>query len=414
MLPTRVVVTGLGAVTPIGIGVRNFWQGLVSGKSGGGAITYFDASPFPTRIACELQGFDPKEWVPEKDIDRTDPFVWFAMAAAEMAVSESGLQAAGYDPNDVGVLIGSGIGGLQTIENSKVILIEKGPRRITPCLIPMLIGDMASGMVSIRYGYKGPNISIASACATGNHAIGEAYRMIQRGEAKVMVAGGAEAAITPLGLAGFTQMKAMSRRNDDPQRASRPFDKDRDGFVAGEGAGVVVLEELESAKKRGAPIRGEVIGYGQSADAYHMTAPSPDGEGARTAMRKALADAKVSPEEVDYLNAHGTSTQMNDSVETTAIKAVFGEYAYKLPVSSTKSMTGHLLGAAGGIEFVACCLAMENGAIPPTINYETPDPDCDLDYVPNTAREFKGGICMSNTFGFGGHNAVLVVRKFEG
>ncbi|MCG3196603.1 MAG: 3-oxoacyl-[acyl-carrier-protein] synthase 2 [bacterium] len=414
MSSPRVVVTGLGAVTPIGIGVENFWRGLAEGKSGGGPITYFDASAFPTRIACELQGFNPKDWVPEKEIDRTDPFVWFAMAAAEMAVSECGLKDAGYDPNDVGVLIGSGIGGLQTIENSKIVLVEKGPRRITPFLIPMLIGDMASGMVSIRYGFKGPNISIASACATGNHAIGEAYRMIQRGEAKVMVTGGAEAAITPLGLAGFTQMKAMSRRNEDPARASRPFDKGRDGFVAGEGAGVVVLEELEAARKRGAPIHGEVVGYGQSADAFHMTAPAPDGEGARTAMNKALADARLSPEEVHYLNAHGTSTPMNDSIETTAIKAVFGGHAYKLPVSSTKSMTGHLLGAAGGVEFVACCLALENRAIPPTINYETPDPECDLDYVPNTAREFAGRVCMSNTFGFGGHNAVLVVRKFEG
>lgn len=414
-MSVRVVVTGLGAVTPIGIGVEAYWEGLENGKSGGCLIDYFDPQAFSTRVAAEVKGFKPEEWVPEKEVSRTDPFVWFGMAAAEMAVRDSGLlDLQGLDPNRVGVLIGSGIGGLQTIESSKEILMAKGPRRITPFLIPMLIGNMASGMVSIRYGYKGPNMSIATACATGNHAIGEAGRLIQRGEADIMLCGGAEAAITPLGLAGFTQMKAMSRRNEEPAKASRPFDKDRDGFVAGEGAGVVVLEELEHAKRRGAKIYAELSGYGQSADAFHMTAPAADGEGAQTAMRKALEDAGITPGQVDYINAHGTSTPMNDAIETAAIKSVFGDHAYKLKVSSTKSMTGHLLGAAGGIEFVACVLMYQHGAIPPTINYETPDPDCDLDYVPNQAQEFHGDVCMSNGFGFGGHNAVLVTRRFKG
>jgi 3-oxoacyl-[acyl-carrier-protein] synthase II len=414
-MSVRVVVTGLGAVTPIGVGVEAYWNGLVSGKSGGVTISYFNTDAFPTKIAAEIRDFNPADWVPEKDISRSDPFVWYAMAAAEMAVNDSGLKdVQGLDPNEVGVLIGSGIGGLQSIENNKQILLEKGPRRITPFLIPMLIGDMASGMVSIRYGFKGPNMSIATACASGNHSIGEASCMIRRGDATIMVCGGAEAAITPLGLAGFTQMKAMSRRNDEPQKASRPFDKDRDGFIAGEGSGVAVIEELEHARKRGAKIYAELVGYGQSADAFHMTAPAPDGEGAQTAMRKALDNARISADQVDYLNAHGTSTQMNDAIETAAIKAVFGDSARRLKVSSTKSMTGHLLGAAGGVEFVACCLMFERGAIPPTINYETPDPECDLDYVPNVAQEFHGDICISNTFGFGGHNAVLAVRRFKG
>ncbi len=414
-MSVRVVVTGLGAVTPIGIGVEEFWEGLVNGKSGGCRISYFDPTAFATQVAAEVKGFKAEEWVPEKEVSRTDPFVWFGMAAAEMAVRDSGLaELPGLDPTRVGVLIGSGIGGLQTIESNKEILLAKGPRRITPFLIPMLIGNMASGMVSIRYGYKGPNMSIATACATGNHAIGEAARIIQRGEADIMLCGGAEAAITPLGLAGFTQMKAMSRRNEEPEKASRPFDKDRDGFVAGEGAGVVVIEELEHAKKRGAKIYAEVAGYGQSADAFHMTAPASDGEGAQSAMRNALEDARISPGQVDYINAHGTSTPMNDVIETAAIKSVFGGHAHKLKVSSTKSMTGHLLGAAGGIEFVACVLMFQHGAIPPTINYETPDPECDLDCVPNQAQEFHGDFCMSNGFGFGGHNAVLIARRFQG
>ncbi|GMV64878.1 MAG: 3-oxoacyl-[acyl-carrier-protein] synthase 2 [Candidatus Hinthialibacteria bacterium] len=414
-MSVRVVVTGMGAVAPIGIGVDQFWSGLSEGVSGAGTITYFNSEAYATRIACEVKGFKPEEWVPEKEISRSDPFVWFGMAAAEMAVRDSGLlDIQGLDPTRVGVLIGTGIGGLQTIESSKEVLLEKGPRRISPFLIPMLIGNMASGMVSIRYGFKGPNMSIATACATGNHAIGEAQRIIQRGEADIMVCGGAEAAITPLGLAGFVQMKAMSRRNDSPETASRPFDKDRDGFVAGEGAGVVVLESLEHARKRGAPIYGEMAGYGQSADAFHMTAPASDGEGAQAAMRNALKDAGINPDQVDYINAHGTSTQLNDTIETAAIKSVFQDHARRLQISSTKSMTGHLLGAAGGIEFVACCLMFAHNAIPPTINYETPDPDCDLDYVPNQAREFTGDVCMSNGFGFGGHNAVLIARRFRG
>lgn len=410
----RVVVTGMGAVTPIGNGLEAFWEGLVSGRSGGGPLTCFDTENLQVRIAAHVKDFNVLDWLPEKEVGRTDPFVHFGTAAAVMAVSQSGLDTQeGLDPHVVGVLIGSGIGGLQTIEANKIVLMEKGPRRITPFLIPMLIVNMASGVVSMRYGFKGPNLSIATACATGNHAIGEAYRIIQRGDAEAMVCGGTEAAITPLGLAGFTNMKAFSKRNDEPEKASRPFDKDRDGFVAGEGAGVVVLEALEFAKNRGAKILGEITGYGLSGDAFHMTAPDPEGDGAQRAMRMALKSAGRDLSEVDYINAHGTSTPMNDAIETKAIKAVFGEQAYKIPVSSTKSMTGHLLGAAGGIEFIACCLMFEHGKIPPTINYETPDPDCDLDYVPNVARDFSGKVCLSNSFGFGGHNAVLVIERFE-
>jgi len=411
----RVVVTGMGAVTPIGIGIEAYWDGLSHGKSGGGLISYFDTEAFGVHIACEVKGFVPEEWIDPKDVGKTDPFVWFGMAAADMAVKESGiLEIRDLDPTTVGVLIGSGIGGLQTIEANKELILEKGPRRITPFLIPMLIVNMASGMVSIRYGFKGPNTSVATACATGNHAIGEAYRLIQRGDANAMVAGGTEAAITPLGLAGFTNMKAFSRRNDDPEHASRPFDKDRDGFVAGEGAGVVVLEELEHAKARGAKIYAEVTGYNMTGDAFHMTAPEPNGEGAQRAMKLALKDAEKSPEDVDYINAHGTSTPMNDAMETRAIKGVFGDHAKKLKISSTKSMTGHLLGAAGGIEFIACCLAFEHNLIPPTINYQTPDPECDLDYTPNVGAEFNGNVAMSNGFGFGGHNAVVIAERFQG
>jgi 3-oxoacyl-[acyl-carrier-protein] synthase II len=414
-MSSRVVVTGLGAVTPIGTGIEKFWNGLVSGRSGAGPITRFDVEQFQVRIAAEVDDFDAADWMPEKEIDHFDPYVRFAVGAAVMAVTQSGLeQARDLDPTEVGVLIGSGIGGLQTTEENKIKLLEKGPRRITPFLIPMLITNMASGVVSIRYGFKGPNMAIVTACATGNHSIGEAYRIIQRGDAKAMVCGGAEAAITPLGLAGFTNMKAFSRRNDEPEKASRPFDKDRDGFVAGEGAGVVVLEDYDFAKKRGAEILAEITGYGMSADAFHMTAPDPDGDGAYRAMGLALKDAGKSPGEVDYINAHGTSTQMNDAIETKAIWSLFGEDARKIPTSSTKSMTGHLLGAAGGIEFVACCLMLQRGVIHPTINYETPDPECDLDVVPNTAREFSGDVAISNSFGFGGHNAVLVVERFKG
>ena len=411
----RVVVTGLGAVTPIGIGIDPYWEGLKNGSSGAGYISRFDTEKFGVRIACEIKDFVPEEWMDPKDVGKTDPFVWYALAAAHMAVEESGLcDIQGLDSTQIGVLIGSGIGGLQTIEANKELILEKGPRRITPFLIPMLIVNMASGMVSIRYGFKGPNTSVATACATGNHAIGEAYRLIQRGDATAMVAGGAESAITPLGLAGFTNMKAFSRRNDEPERASRPFDKDRDGFVAGEGAGVVVLEELEHAKARGAKIYAEMSGYAMTGDAFHMTAPEPNGEGAQRAMKQALKDAKRTPEDVSYINAHGTSTPMNDAMETRAIKGVFGDHAKQIPISSTKSMTGHLLGAAGGIEFIACCLAFEHDLIPPTINYETPDPDCDLDYTPNTPAEFKGNVAMSNGFGFGGHNAVVIAERFLG
>jgi 3-oxoacyl-[acyl-carrier-protein] synthase II len=410
----RIVVTGMGVVTPIGTGLDAYWEGLSTGKSGGGLITKFETEPYPIRIAAEVKDFDPAAWMPEKDIERTDPYVHFAVAAAVQAVEQSGLdQIPNLDPTEVGVLIGSGIGGLQTTEANKIKLLEKGPRRISPFLIPMLIINMGSGVVSMRYGFKGPNLSVATACATGNHAIGEAAEIIRRGDAKAMVAGGAEAAITPLGLTGFTNMKAFSKRNEEPAKASRPFDRDRDGFVAGEGAGIVVLEDYEFAKARGAHILAELTGYGMSGDAFHMTAPDPDGDGAQRAMKLALKNAGRSPEEIDYINAHGTSTPMNDAIETKAIKAVLGEHAKKVRVSSTKSMTGHLLGAAGGIEFVACVLAFQHGLIPPTINYETPDPECDLDYTPNQAVEFSGNIAVSNSFGFGGHNAVLVVERFK-
>ena len=407
----QVVVTGMGVVSPIGIGVEEFGQALFLGKNGVGKITHFDPSPYRSRMAGEVKNFDPYSYLPPKEVKRMDRFTQLGMVAAEEAIRQAEITDEDNDPGTIGVLVGSGVGGLRTIEREQTTLLEKGPQRVSPFLVPMLITDITSALIAIKYGFSGPNFSISTACATGNHSIGEAFKIIQRGDAEIMVAGGAEAAITPLGLAGFCAMRALSTRNEHPEKASRPFDKERDGFVMGEGAGVVVIEELEQARKRGVPIWGEIIGFGMSEDAYHITQPVSDGRGIRQATNKALEDAKISPGEVDYINAHGTSTPFNDKVETQAIKDVFGRKAYQIPISSTKSMTGHLLGATGGVELIACLLALREGILPPTINYENPDPECDLDYVPNEAREVKIKIVMSNSMGFGGHNAVLVVKK---
>ena len=410
----RVVVTGMGALTPLGLTVEESWKSALAGVSAAGEIRQFDASAFPVRIACELPGFDVEKFVDTREARKMDPCTQYGVAASMMAWKNAGLDDGEIDPDRVGVLIGSGVGGIQTFESQHTVLMEKGPRRISPFFIPMMIADMPSGTVSILLGLKGPNYATVSACASGAHAIGAAFRAVQRGDADAMVAGGTEAAVCAMAVGGFANMKAISARNDDPKRASRPFDADRDGFVLGEGAGIVVLEELEHAKRRGAAIRAEIVGYGATSDAHHITAPAPDGEGAVRAMRAALNDAKLEPSDVGYVNAHGTSTQLNDKYETAALKTVFGEHARTLMVSSTKSMTGHLLGAAGGVELIFTALALESSVVPPTINYETPDPECDLDYVPNQARETKTTAALSNSFGFGGHNAVLAVRRFEG
>jgi len=409
----RVVVTGMGVVSPIGIGVEEFKKGLFSGKSGVRRITLFDPSSYRSQIAGEVRDFDPQKYLSPKEIKRMDRFTQFGIVAAEEAIRQAGINFEEEDTSRMGVLVGSGVGGLSTIEREEGNLLRGGPQKVSPFLVPMLITDIASAQIAIRYKLSGPNLSISTACATGNHSIGEAFRVIQRGEADLMIAGGAEAAITPLGLAGFCSMRALSTRNEEPEKASRPFDRGRDGFVIGEGAGVVVLEELNRARKRGASILGEIIGFGMTADAYHITQPIQDGRGIKEAMLRALKDAGVSPREVDYINAHGTSTPLNDRVETQAIKDLFGEHAYRVPVSSTKSMTGHLLGATGGVELIACLLALNEGVIPPTINYENPDPECDLDYVPNKARELNIKTILSNSMGFGGHNAVLIVKKYE-
>lgn len=413
----RVVVTGLGVVSPIGSTIEEFWKSLLEGKSGVRRLSGFDPTYFTSKIAAEVKEFDPAPYLSPKEIKRMDRFTQFAVVAAKTAIADSKMDLDKMDRNRVGVFVGSGIGGLNTIEKEHAQFLsigpEKGPDRISPFLIPMLIVNMAAGQVSITLGLKGPNSAIATACATGNHAIGDAFRIIQRDEADVMVSGGTEAAVTPMGFGGFCALKALSTRNDEPERASRPFDKNRDGFVMGEGAGIVVLEELEHARKRNAHIYCELIGYGMSADAYHMTAPDPKGDGAIRCLTASIKDAGVSPADVDYINAHGTSTLYNDKIETIAIKKVFGTHAKKLAVSSTKSVMGHLLGAAGGVELVVCALTIKEGIIPPTINYETPDPDCDLDYVPNKPRASKVKVCMSNALGFGGHNATLVVRKFS-
>jgi 3-oxoacyl-[acyl-carrier-protein] synthase II len=403
----------MGVISALGQDVRTFWDNLVAGKSGISRIESFDVSDYPTQIAAEVKDFDPGLYMDKKEIKRTDRFVQFAMAAAQQALKQAGLDMEKVDPEQVGVNIGSGIGGLATLEEQHKILLEKGPKRVSPFFVPMMIADMAAGQISIMIGAKGPNLSPISACATGNHSIGEAYRIIQRGDAQVMISGGAEATIRPMALAGFCSAKAMSTRNDEPEKASRPFDLNRDGFVMGEGAGVLVLESLEHALKRNAPILAEVIGYGMTGDAYHLTAPAPEGEGAARAMKKALASANLAPEAIDYINAHGTSTDLNDKFETIAIKAAFGEHAYKVPISSTKSMTGHLLGAAGGVEAIASVMTLVEQIIPPTINYETPDPECDLDYVPNQARKASVRTVLSNSLGFGGHNATLIFKRYE-
>ena len=408
----RVVVTGLGLVTPLGTGVEKTWKALCAGESGIGRITRFDPSGYDAQIAGEVKDFDPAQFIEKKEIKKMDTFIHYAVGASQLAVEDARLTVAPEEATRVGVYIGSGIGGLGSIEHYHDVLKEKGPGRVSPFFIPMTIINLASGQVAIRLGAKGPNSCAVTACATGNHCIGDATRLIQRDDADVMLAGGAEAAITPLGVAGFASAKALSFRNNEPMKASRPFDKDRDGFVLGEGAGVVVLEELEHARKRGARIYAEVIGYAMNSDAYHITAPPEEGEGAVRCMEMALKDADVAKTDIGYINAHGTST-MADAIETKAIKQVFGEQAYHIPVSSTKSMTGHLLGAAGGIEAVFSILALYDGILPPTINFDHPDPACDLDYVPNHSRPAKPQVVLSNSFGFGGVNACLLFRRCE-
>jgi 3-oxoacyl-[acyl-carrier-protein] synthase II len=407
----RVVVTGIGVVSALGTGVEKNWNALLQGQSGVDHISRFDASDLPTQIAGEVKDFNAEEFIDKKEIKKMDLFIQYALAAADMAMKDSALVINEENAERVGVLVGSGLGGLPTIEKYHEALNEGGYKKVTPFFIPMLIINLAPGQISIRYGAKGPNFSAVSACAAGTHAIGEAYHVIRRGDADAMITGGAESTITPLAIAGFNAMKALSTRNDDPQGASRPFDKDRDGFVMGEGAGILILEEYEGAKARGAKIYAEVVGYGLSGDAYHLTAPAPEGEGAARCMKMALKNAGLNPEEVDYINAHGTSTPFNDYYETLAIKSALGDHSRKVMVSSTKGMTGHALGAAGGIEAVFSLLAMERGVVPPTINYTTPDPDCDLDYVANTARQAKVNVAVSNSLGFGGTNATIIFKK---
>jgi len=407
-----VIVTGLGLVTPLGIGVDETWTDLCKGQSGISEITRFDASGFDTKIAGEVKNFNPKDFLSKKEAKRTQLFIAYAVAASRMALEDSGLTIDKTNENRVGVLTGCGFGGLQLLEQTTVVLQKKGPQRVTPFFIPMMIGNMAPGMISIYLGAKGPNSSIATACASGTHAVGDAFRIIKRGEADAMITGGVESVITPTCIAGFNAMKALSTRNDDPERASRPFDRDRDGFVVGEGCGILVLETLDSALARGARIYAEICGYGMSGDGFHMAAPSPEGEGAARCMAVALTDAQMTGDEIDYINAHGTSTQLNDVYETQAIKSVFKEKASFIAVSSTKSMTGHLLGGAGGIETVFTALTISEGIIPPTINIDHPDEECDLDYVPNKARKMDVKTAMTNSFGFGGTNATLILKKY--
>ena len=414
MSTRRVVVTGLGALSPVGNTADEFWSSLLQGRSGVGPITKFDTEGYPTRIAGEVRNFDPLNFVDKKDARRLDPYLQYAVASSVLAVQDAALDTGKVDGARFGVLIGSGIGGISTLLESHRNLLEKGPDRVSPFFIPMIIANMASGLVSIRFGAKGPNSSVVTACATGNHAIGDSFKIIQRGDADVMIAGGSEAIIIPLTIAGFCSMKAMSTRNEEPTKAMRPFDATRDGFVCGEGAGILILEALEHALARDASIYAEIVGYGMTGDAHHMTAPDPEGDGAMRAMTLALRDAGLDVSAVGYINAHGTSTPYNDKFETLAIKRVFGEHARRLAVSSTKSMTGHLLGAAGGVEAIATVLALHHGVLPPTINYETPDPECDLDYVPNQARKQNVEVALSNAFGFGGTNATLAFRTYLG
>ncbi|WP_029420548.1 beta-ketoacyl-ACP synthase II [Alicyclobacillus macrosporangiidus] len=409
----RVVITGLGVVTPIGNDVPTFWRNLVEGRSGVSMIDAFDVSDYPTKFAAVVRDFNPEQYIDKKELRRLDRFTQFAIAAARQAVADAGLEIHEENAERVGVYIGSGIGGIHTLLENYRTLLDRGPRRVSPFVVPMMIANMASGQVSILLGAKGPNSTAVTACATGTHAIGDAFKIIERGDADVMIAGGSEAAIVDLALAGFCNAKALSTRNDAPEKASRPFDKDRDGFVMGEGAGILVLESLEHALQRGARVRAEIVGYGMSGDAYHVTAPHPEGDGAYRAMAAALRDAGIQPEDVDYINAHGTSTDVGDVHETLAIKRLFGDHAKRLAVSSNKSMIGHLLGAAGGVEAVATVKTIEDGILPPTINYETPDPECDLDYVPNVARPAQVRYALSNSFGFGGHNAVIVLSRYQ-
>ncbi|MCE5312285.1 MAG: beta-ketoacyl-ACP synthase II [Nitrospiraceae bacterium] len=408
----RVVITGLGLVTPLGIGVEASWNAALQGRSGIGPITQFDTTDSPVRIAGEVKGFDAAQYVEPKEIKKMDRFIHLAMAAATIAMEDSALKITPENAEKVGVIVGAGMGGLPAIEHYHKIYLEKGMRRISPFFIPMLIINLASGNISIKFGAKGPNSSVVTACATGSHSIGDAFRIIQRGEADAMIAGGTESVITPLAVGGFAVMKALSTRNDEPERASRPFDAGRDGFVMGEGAGVLVMESLESALARGAKIYAEIIGYGMSSDAYHITTPAPEGEGALRCMKAAIKDAGIQKEDIDYINAHGTSTKYGDELETSAIKTLFGDHAYKLCVSSTKSMTGHLLGAAGGVEAIFSVLSIYNNIVPPTANLENPDPECDLDYVPGKARQKAVNCALSNSFGFGGTNACLLFKKF--
>ncbi len=409
---SRVVITGVGVITPIGLNSDQFWQSLAGGKSGISAVSGIDVSGYTSRIGGEIKEFDPSAYMDKREAKRMDRFTHFGVAAALQAWQDSGLEGYPLDRNEAGVLVGSGIGGILTVEEQLKVLTEKGPRRVSPFVIPALIANMASGYISILLGLKGPNTTVVTACATSTHAVGDAYHIVKRGDANIMVAGGAEAAISHLAFAGFGSARALSTRNDDPQKASRPFDRERDGFVMGEGAGALIVESLDHALARGAEIYAEITGYGMSGDAYHMTAPDPEGSGAILCMQKALRSAGLKPEDLDYINAHGTSTEYNDKIETAAIKQVFGEHAYKLAVSSTKSMTGHLLGAAGAVEIIATLLSMRHNTIHPTINYEYPDPDCDLDYVPNQARPGEINKALSNSFGFGGTNASIVVERY--
>ena len=410
----RVVITGVGMVSPLGIGNQETWDGLIQGRCGIGPITRFDAADYPCRIAGEVKGFNPEDWVPKKDVKKMDLFIHYAMAASEIAMRDAAFQVAPSEADRVGVFIGSGIGGLPSIERQHAILLREGPRRVSPFFIVGLIVNMASGQVSIRYGAKGPNQAACTACATGTHAIGDAFEIIKRGDADVMIAGGCESVIAPLSLGGFSAMRALSTRNDDPEAASRPFDAGRDGFVISEGAGVVILEELGHAVRRGARVYAEVAGYGTSGDAFHVSAPSEDGDGPVRVMQRAIQDAGIDPSAIDYINAHGTSTELNDFIETSSVKQVFKDHAYRIPMSSIKSMLGHMIAAAGVVELIASILTIREGIIPPTINYETPDDACDLDYVPNNARETRVKNVLSNSFGFGGQNIALVVKKFEG
>jgi len=409
----RVVVTGLGVVHALGDSPEEFWKAAIAGKSGVSRIGRFDASGYTVQIAAEHKSFDPEKWLDPKEARRSDRFCQFALACAGQAIADAGLGKGGFDPNRVGVILGTGIGGLTEMETQHRTLLERGPSRVSPFLIPKLMMNAAPGAIAIHYGLRGPNEAIATACASASHAMGEALEVLRAGEADIILTGGAEAAVTPLGLSGFCSMNALSRRNDAPEKASRPFDKNRDGFVMGEGAGVLVFEELQHALSRGARIHAEVLGFAANADAYHITAPAPDGRGAAECMALAIEDAGLKPEDISYIKAHGTSTELNDAMETRAIKALFAERAYKIPVSSPKSMLGHLLGASGAVEMILTVLAVQRDLVPPTINYETPDPECDLDYVPNQARQHKVNYAIANAFGFGGHNAVLVVGKYR-